>query len=253
LIDKESFTGAHPAVQRYLLRKAIEQLVGNLKDIEAHHIENVIAALHKPAGKTIQLPYSLVFVVEYDRYLLGTDPAALSPFPALEGEFKLNIPGKTQVNGWTVKTDILERESGNIPLNEAVQNLSFWRSPNTTDTRGRRRILREVGSVIGQPQTNRFTAYFDFDKTGDKLTVRPYRTGDRFQPLGMSEPKKLGEFMIDARIPHAWRNRVPIICSPEQIVWVAGYRIDERVRVTEETERALKVEFRKAATRSKTA
>ncbi|MBN1367485.1 MAG: tRNA lysidine(34) synthetase TilS, partial [Dehalococcoidales bacterium] len=61
IINKEGLTGAHPTVQRYLLRKAIEQLVGNLRDIEAHHIEDILAALDKPAGKIIQLPYNLVF------------------------------------------------------------------------------------------------------------------------------------------------------------------------------------------------
>jgi tRNA(Ile)-lysidine synthase len=213
LTDKESFTGAHPAVQRYLIRKAIEQLVGNLKDIEAHHIEDILAALHKPAGKTIQLPYGLVFVVEYDRYLLGTDPTALSPFPPLKGEFTLNVPGTTQIADWMVKTDLIRREE--------------------------------------MKQGKDFTAYFDFDKTGDKLTVRPYRTGDRFQPLGMSGSKKLGEFMIDAHIPHAWRNRIPIVCSQAQIMWVVGYRIDDRFKVTEVTERVVRVEFKKRPNRSK--
>jgi len=48
---------------------------------------------------------------------------------------------------------------------------------------------------------NDFTAYFDLDKTGSKLVVRSHQPGDRFQPLGLSQPKKLNEFMIDAKIP----------------------------------------------------
>ena len=67
-----------------------------------------------------------------------------------------------------------------------------------------------------------FTAHFDLDKTGDKLLVRSRQPGDRFQPLGMSQPKKLGEFMIDAKIPHVWRQRIPIVCSPQHILWVVG-------------------------------
>ena len=59
--------------------------------------------------------------------------------------------------------------------------------------------------------------------------------------------------MIDARIPHAWRNRIPIVCSPEQILWVVGYRIDERTKVTEKTEKVVRVEFRKRTKRSKKA
>ena len=91
--------------------------------------------------------------------------------------------------------------------------------------------------------SNLFTAYFDLDKTGDKLTVRPRQTGDRFQPLGMSQPKKLGEFMIDAKIPSAWRQQVPIVCSPEHILWVVGWRIEERVKVTENTKQVLCLRF----------
>jgi len=88
-----------------------------------------------------------------------------------------------------------------------------------------------------------FTARFDLDKAGDKLAVRPRRAGDRFQPLGMSQPKKLGEFMIDARIPHAWRQRIPIVSSPQHILWVVGWRIDDRTKVTENTRQVLCLEF----------
>ncbi|MBA7713134.1 hypothetical protein ES703_122133 [subsurface metagenome] len=90
---------------------------------------------------------------------------------------------------------------------------------------------------------NLFTAYFDLDKTGDKLVVRGRKTGDRFQPLGMSQPKKLGEFMIDAKIPQAWRERIPLVCSPQHILWVVGWRIDDRVKVTEQTKQILRLKF----------
>jgi tRNA(Ile)-lysidine synthase len=83
------------------------------------------------------------------------------------------------------------------------------------------------------------TAYFDFDKTGDNIIVRPRKSGDRFQPLGLSQPKKLGEFMIDTKIPRAWRERVPVVSSPEHILWLVGWRIDERVKVTEDTKKVL--------------
>ncbi|GAI83966.1 unnamed protein product, partial [marine sediment metagenome] len=90
-----------------------------------------------------------------------------------------------------------------------------------------------------------FTAYFDMDKAGDKLLVRSRKPGDKFQPLGMSQPKKLNEFMIDAKIPHSWRQRIPIICSPEHILWVVGWRIDDRVKVTEDTKQVLRLEFKR--------
>ena len=75
------------------------------------------------------------------------------------------------------------------------------------------------------------------------MVVRSRQPGDRFQPLGMSQPKKLGEFMIDAKIPHAWRERIPVVYSPQQILWVVGWRIDDRVKVTQDTRRVLCLKF----------
>ena len=206
ILDKERFLELPSALKRHLLRLAIEKLLGNLKDIETRHIEGIMAALTKPAGKRINLPAGLIFSIEYNKYLMGRDPAALSLFSTLEGEFALKIPGETRLAGWHIEATILNREQ-----------------------------MTEKGS--------NFVAYFDFDKTGNKLVVRSRQPGDEFQPLGMSQPKKLGEFMIDAKIPRAWRQKVPIVCSPSQILWVVGWRIDDRVKVTPETKQVLGLKF----------
>ncbi len=206
ILDKERFLELPSALKRHLLRTSIEKLLGNLKDIETRHIEEMMDVLTKPAGRRISLPRGLNFSIEYNQYLLGTDPAALSPFPSLNDKFSLKLPGETLLPGWRVEATIVDR---------------------------RRMTEEETG----------FTAYFDLNKTGDELVVRPRQPGDRFQPLGMSQPKKLGEFMIDAKIPHAWRERIPIVCSPQHILWVVGWRIDDRVKITEETKQILCLKF----------
>ena len=206
ILDKAGLLELPSALKRHLLRASIEKLLGELKDIEMRHIEEIMDVLTKPAGKRLSLPGGLVFSVEYDKYLLGPDPASLSPFPELEGEFPLKVPGETRLPGWRVEAVVI--------LPKAMED----------DTSG-------------------YKAYFDFDKTGDKITVRSRRRGDRFQPLGMSQPKKLGEFMIDAKIPRAWRQRVPIVCNQSQILWVVGWRIDDRAKVTDSTKQVLCLKF----------
>ncbi len=207
ILDKEPFLTLPPALKRQVLRLSLEKLIGNLKDIEARHIEEVMKALSKPAGRSLNLPGGLTFAIEYDRYLLGKDSLALSPLPPLESELTLTIPGETTLAGWHVVANLTNREQ-----------------------------MAEKG--------DRLTAHFDFDKTGDNLVVRNRKPSDRFCPLGMSQPKKLGEFMIDAKIPRLWRKRVPIVSSPQQIIWVVGWRIDDRVKVTEHTNQVLCLEFR---------
>ena len=214
ILDKERFLKLPPALKRHLLRISIEKLLGNLKDIETRHIEEIMGALTKPAGKRISLPQGLIFSVEYNKYLLGSDPAALSPFPILRGEFPLKIPGETLLPGWRIEATVI--------------------SPSIAKGKG----IKGIGLI-----NNLFTAYFDLDKADDKLVVRSRQPGDRFQPLGLSQPKKLGEFMIDTKIPSAWRQRIPLVCSPQHILWVVGWRIDERVKVTQDTKKILCLKF----------
>jgi tRNA(Ile)-lysidine synthase len=205
ILDKAAFEPLPPALKRYLLRAAVERLLGSAKDVEMRHIEEMMALANKPAGKRLNLPGGLTFAVEYDRYLLTPDLTALSPLPPLKGEFLLRIPGETRLPGWRVEATIVKRG--------------------------------EMGDE------DEYTAYFDLAKSGDRLTVRARKRGDRFQPLGLAQPKKLGEFMIDAKIPQAWRGHVPLVCSGEQILWVVGWRLGEQVKVSAETKQVLRLRF----------
>jgi tRNA(Ile)-lysidine synthase len=210
IINRKGLLGQPVALQRNLLRRAVESAIGSLKDIEAVHIEAVLNALEKPAGKAIGLPFGLNFAIEYDRFVLAPDSLSLCPWPPLEDETALHIPGLTRIPGWTIEAEIVPAPG--------------------------------VESIKGKNAD--FSACFDYDRTGSRLIVRSRRPGDRFQPLGMPQPKKLNRFMIDARIPQSWRRRVPVVASPERIIWVVGWRIDELARVTGGTLKVLRLEFR---------
>ncbi len=206
VINKKGLQSLHPALKRHLLRESIEKIAGNLKDIEVRHIEAILDALDLQAGKQITLPAGVIFIVEYDRFLLTREVSSLSPFPVLDNEYIVEIPGMTEFPGWNVKADIISIEQ--------VKNTE-----------------------------NKYLAYFDYEKVGNELLVRPRRTADSFYPLGMDQPKKVGEFMIDTKIPRNWRKMVPVVCSPQQIIWITGYRIDDRVKVTDDTTQVLRLEF----------
>jgi tRNA(Ile)-lysidine synthase len=86
-------------------------------------------------------------------------------------------------------------------------------------------------------------ALLDYQSLQFPLRIRNFRSGDRFQPLGVKGTQKLKEFFIDHKIPRFERPKIPLLISGEMIAWVMGYRIDERVKVTEKTQRVLKVEL----------
>jgi len=203
-LDIDKVVALPRAIQRQVFRRAVRQLRGNLRDIEANHIEEMRNFLSKPAGKTLCLPDGLTLSTEYGHLVLTSAQVSACPLPPIKAVSHINIPGETDLTGWRIKADIVQQMVGD---------------------------------------DNGLIASFDLAKVGKTLTVRRRKPGDRFQPLGMSQSKKLQDFMVDSRIPRSWRDRVPLICSPTQILWVVGWRIDDRVKVTENTKDILRIEF----------
>ena len=89
---------------------------------------------------------------------------------------------------------------------------------------------------------DRWQAYVDADRLPGPLQLRPRRRGERFQPLGMNgDSQSLADFMTNARIPHAWRNRLPLLVSGERVLWVPGWRLDQRARVRRSSRRIWRI------------
>ncbi len=194
-----------PAVLSHLLRLSVERVTGSTAGLAWIHLEEMCAALSKPAGTTVTLPHGVYMTVGYG-YCAVSQEHAPQPLPPIQGETPLKLPGETQVTGWRVEAQIEEEGP--------------WR-------------------IEDDP----WSAGLDLEQTGDRLWVRTRRTGDRFQPLGMAQEKRLQDFLVDTKVPRSWRDRVPLVVSPTQIIWVVGYRIDDRLKVTERTKRVLRLRF----------
>ena len=93
-------------------------------------------------------------------------------------------------------------------------------------------LLQQVPAAGFFIPNDKNVASLDFDKLKFPLKVRPWKTGDWFIPLGMKHKKKLSDFMIDEKIPLNLKARVLVLESAEDIVWVLGYRIDDRYKIT---------------------
>lgn len=87
-----------------------------------------------------------------------------------------------------------------------------------------------------QISTEKNIAQLDYEKTGADLKLRLWENGDTFQPIGMKgKTKKISDFLNDLKIPLHLKPQVRVAVANKQIVWVVGYRIDERFKVTEKT------------------
>ena len=96
------------------------------------------------------------------------------------------------------------------------------------------------------PSAGRDTEFADAERTGlEGLTLRSWREGDSFTPLGMSGRKKLSDFFVDERIPLEMKHRIPVLLTAGgEVVWVCGMRLDDRFKITPATRRVLKMEYR---------
>jgi tRNA(Ile)-lysidine synthase len=106
------------------------------------------------------------------------------------------------------------------------------------------RIVAELVAVPSESlDASRWVSFLDPEATGASLNVRTRCQGDRFQPFGMSEPKRLQDFFVDEHVPRQWRDRVPLVVCDLGIAWVAGYRPAEWTRVPAGARQALRLEL----------
>ncbi|MFH1259737.1 MAG: tRNA lysidine(34) synthetase TilS [Elusimicrobiota bacterium] len=102
------------------------------------------------------------------------------------------------------------------------------------------RIFRRSKKFRYQRDKNQ--AYFDWAKLArKKIYLRFRRKGDWFYPFGMKGRKKLKDFFIDLKLPREQRNKIPILATAGDILWVAGYRSSEKFKVTAETKQILEM------------
>lgn len=216
VFDRAAWRALHPALQRGTLRSAVQQLRGNLRNIDWTPIEDARRiALEKPAGTRATLPDGLVLLVGYAELTIA--------------EIALGVPLPDQ--------PLLSVERIDLP----TQGLTAM--PDS-DWQVESRLLSR-DAVPAEPMP-RWTTVLDFEKCRGAICLRRRQAGDRFQPAGLAgHTQSLHDFMINARIERAVRSRLPLLVVDERIAWVCGWRVDERVRVTDATREFWQVSFRK--------
>lgn len=87
------------------------------------------------------------------------------------------------------------------------------------------------------------TGHFSLKKVSFPINVRNVKPGDRFKPLGSKGFKKLKDFFIDEKVPRFLRKTVPILECSEGIIWVGGFRIDDRFKVDNREKAFLRIKL----------
>lgn len=191
------------AIRRRIVRRAWQLAAGRQKNLDFGHVEAVLALTEEPAaGPRTVLPGKVVAVKSYDSIkLLRKGDLIEIPYYI----YPVRVPGETLIpeSGCCISASLLSAlpvDPRSLPSSEAV---------------------------------------LDYNKLPPRIFVRRRREGDMFQPYGHVSGFKLKDFFIKQKIPREARDRVPLVCTPDEIVWVAGIRTGEKWKVTGETTRIL--------------
>ena len=104
----------------------------------------------------------------------------------------------------------------------------------------------QLQKKLAVPKRQGGVEFFDADKIGGEITLRHWRAGDRFQPIGMNSAVKLQDLFVNAKIPAA-RRRQLVVAAAGKIFWVEGLRIGENFKLTPATKRVLAWRWSKLA------
>jgi tRNA(Ile)-lysidine synthase len=76
------------------------------------------------------------------------------------------------------------------------------------------------------------------------LWIRGWKPGDRMSPFGLEGSRKVQDILVDAKVPRAERQRVPVVECEGEIVWIPGFRIAARWAVASARDRNLQLAAR---------
>jgi tRNA(Ile)-lysidine synthase len=191
-------------IRSEVLRKAIGTIKADLTDITFQHIDDILFQMEKGRGE-IHLPGIYIYVKRGAMLISGKkDPKRKN----ISFSYRLAIPGKIEDKGkgFVLRADIVK----SLPLSRLKAK-------------------------------NPYQAFIDYDKINKPLIIRNRRPGDRFHPLGLKGSKKLQDIFVDQKVDIDDRDNIPVIDDGEKIVWVAGYRMSEEVKVTPKTRKIVKL------------
>lgn len=209
VLSAPDFSRQPLAIKRRVVRLAFGGLTGGA-DLSYRHVDAVLAVFAgKGPGAETVLPGGVRAYRSYETVELSTAARA----PVTPYIYQLKVPGSTKVPeaGCSIEAAVLP--AGTSPDPKALPPAE---------------------------------AIFDYDLLPEVLYVRKRLSGDVFFPIGASGRVKLKDFLIKQKVPREKRERLPIVATSDEIVWVAGIRPAEKWKVTSGTNRVLYLKIEKA-------
>lgn len=192
-------------LQIYAIQKAMENLAGRRKDLSSVHVENLLELKKMQTGRQISLPYGMAAWKTYDgvRLMCGKPHKKENK---VNGEWEIPCPGTLDCPSGFVQAKIFPYEGQKI-------------------------------------EEKKCTKWLDYDMISNNPCIRTRKQGDYLTIDSAGNTKKLNRLMIDEKIPSEMRDQIPVIACGHEVLWIVGYRINARYRITPDTRQVLELKY----------
>jgi tRNA(Ile)-lysidine synthase len=222
-----------------LYRESIDRRLKSLVEIRGHE-------LHVPIRKLGSFPawHTILFeLLQQSGFSSKQLPQVIALIDSETGKQVVSDSHRVIKNRqWLIIAPLAQHETAYLPIEETDNELRF--------SAGRLVVTSNNNTfpfINGKPQvpggSHPHVALLDSKHLHFPLLLRKAKPGDYFYPLGMHKKKKIARFLIDLKLSKTAKESVWVIESDKKIIWVVGYRIDDRFRINENSRNITSISF----------
>jgi len=204
IIIKRGAFDENIAILTRIIRQALLNKNGNLKNFEKIHIYDIIKIQKQTTGGWLTLPNGINAINNY-------------------GDIDIVCVKENEFNDFNYKLKLGENYIPNLNINISLKLIK----------------KEEISDI----NAGRLIKYFNYDKINGEIVLRNKKNGDKIIPLGMVGNKKLKNIFIDLKIPREKRNKIPILIFNEEIAWIIGYKMSEIFKIDKNTNNIIEVKI----------
>jgi tRNA(Ile)-lysidine synthase len=206
-------SGQPPGAQMHLLRRAVQCLIPG-HDIGYSDLQRAVAFLADPGNDRADFTGGLFLLCEVDVLYVASSGSSLP------------------TDQWPQMPEEAGSQAFESPFSAGLA--SGWRFLAESCA------LEDLGGDRRWEDAGPLEAWLDLQSLPGSLELRVRRAGDRFEPLGMAgHSQKLSDFFVNAKLPARARERWPLVCAGDEVLWVPGYRPAHLHRVQPRTTQVL--------------
>lgn len=215
-VDETEFKKLHLAMQTQLVKKCLYTVAGHAKDITYKHISALKALFDMEVGRSINLPYGMIAVKEYEgvSVLIKKDR---------------QISSEENENDEKKEYDIIPKKNMEYDICLA----------------GRRAKLKVEKSEYNDEifKENQYTKWINCDTIDGNLLLRTRRDGDYIIVDEKGSRKKLKDYLIDKKIPREARDRIWLLARGNEVIWIIGYRLNASYKIDAATKNIVRFDI----------